>query len=55
MPLHDFGLPRVLTLCKALSTYRCLCIVQVAGFDMQQVNKWQWRPDYEGIHLADCK
>lgn len=30
-------------------------IGQVAGFDMQQVNRWQWRPDYEGMHLNECR
>lgn len=29
--------------------------LQVVGFNMEQVNRWQWRPDYEGIHLAQCR
>ena len=28
---------------------------QVVGFDMQQANRWQWRPDYEGINLSKCR
>lgn len=24
----------------------------VLGFDMQQANRWQWRPDYEGLELG---
>ena len=22
---------------------------------MEQVNSWQWRPDYEGMDLANCR
>ena len=25
---------------------------QVLGFDMQQTNQWQWRPDSEGLELG---
>ncbi|KAL0046712.1 hypothetical protein WJX82_008116 [Trebouxia sp. C0006] len=28
---------------------------QVSGFNMEQVNSWQWRPDYEGMDLASCR
>ncbi len=28
---------------------------QVSGFNMEQVNSWQWRPDYEGMDLANCR
>ncbi|GAB4824134.1 hypothetical protein N2152v2_011180 [Parachlorella kessleri] len=27
----------------------------VAGWDMQQANRYWWRPDYEGIELAQCR
>ncbi len=23
------------------------------GFDVEQTNQWRWRPDYEGLDLAD--
>lgn len=25
------------------------------GFDLQQANRWRWRPDYEGLELAKCR
>ena len=25
------------------------------GFSVEQANRWRWRPDYEGIDLADCR
>lgn len=28
---------------------------QVSGLNMEQVNSWQWRPDYEGMDLANCR
>ena len=27
----------------------------VQGFDMQQSNRWRWRPDYEGVDLNDSR
>ena len=30
-------------------------IGDVKGFDMRQANRWQWRRDYEGLQLADCR
>lgn len=27
----------------------------VAGFDVQQANRWRWRPDYEGLNLECCR
>ena len=27
----------------------------VAGFDMAQCNRWQWRPDYEGLELGTMR
>eukprot|EP00951_Prasinocladus_malaysianus_P032341 scaffold314486_cov36-Prasinocladus_malaysianus.AAC.1 len=26
-----------------------------AGFDVSQLNRYRWRPDYEGIELAGCR
>lgn len=47
------------TLVPAAATVYCqplqMRIEQVAGFDMQQANRWQWRPDYEGVHLNDFR
>ena len=47
------------TLVPAAATVYCqplqMRVGQVAGFDMQQANRWQWRPDYEGIHLNLCR
>lgn len=28
---------------------------QVEGFDVQQANRWKWRPDYEGVELGKKK
>lgn len=28
---------------------------QVSGFNLEQVNSWQWRPDYEGMDLANSR
>ena len=28
---------------------------KVLGFDMQQANRWQWRPDYEGLELGQMR
>ena len=39
---------------QASKAAKCCC-VQVAGFNMEQVNKWQWRPDYEGVDLNHCR
>lgn len=30
-------------------------VAEVAGWDMQQANRYRWRPDYEGIELAQCR
>lgn len=47
------------TLLPAAATVYCqplqMRIGQVASFDMQQANRWQWRPDYEGMQLNECR
>ena len=30
-------------------------IGHIQGLDMQQANRWQWRPEYEGVHLLECR
>ena len=27
----------------------------VNDLDVSSVNRWRWRPDYEGLQLADCR
>ena len=27
----------------------------VAGLNMDSANRWQWRPDYEGLDLSECR
>ena len=27
----------------------------VAGLNMDSANRWQWRPDYEGVDLSECR
>ena len=47
------------TLVPAAATVFCqplqMRIGEVAGCNMEQINKWQWRPDYEGMDLAHCR
>lgn len=28
---------------------------EVAEWDMQQANRYRWRPDYEGVELGQCR
>lgn len=28
---------------------------EVGGWDLQQANRYRWRPDYEGVELAHCR
>ncbi|KAK9803026.1 hypothetical protein WJX72_005333 [[Myrmecia] bisecta] len=47
------------TLVPASATVHCqliqMRIGRVKGLDMQAANRWQWRPDYEGIELTHCR
>ena len=41
--------------CALLLLLLQMRVGEVAGWDMQQANRYWWRPDYEGIELAQCR
>ena len=60
---HHTDLPRQITKQALLVQVPCAATVycqpiqmrcsNALGFDVEQTNQWRWRPDYEGLDLAD--